>query len=155
MRKQRFYLDTSVWHGVFAKVFNADTTMFFNMVKEERIICLYSEVVEEEFANGAPDYVCAFFREWPDALKERLEITPDILKLAGMYISEGVVGKTSFKDCVHIAAATAHNADVLVSWNFKHIVNMHRIRGYNSINMGLGYPILSIYSPKEVINYGN
>jgi hypothetical protein len=66
-----------------------------------------------------------------------------------------VVGETSFDDCVHIALATIHKADILVSWNFKHIVNIYRIRGYNSINIRQGYATLEIRSPKDVIEYGN
>jgi len=60
---------------------------------------------------------------------------------------------TSFADCLHIAIATIQRADILVSWNFKHIVNVTRIRGYNSVNIKLGYPIIDIRSPKEIIEY--
>jgi hypothetical protein len=88
-------------------------------------------------------------------LKEQVAITPEILNLATTYVNENVVGRTSFDDCLHIAAATVHRADLLVSWNFKHIVNVYRIRGYNAINMKLGYPILNIHSPKEIVSYGN
>jgi len=37
-------------------------------------------------------------------------------------------------DCIHIATATIYKVDILVSWNFKHIVNVYWIRAYNSIN---------------------
>jgi hypothetical protein len=154
MAKRRFYLDTSVWGCAFSLhvEFNMDTNMFFKMVMDEGIVCLYSEIVENELV-GAPDDVRAYFNGWPDNLKEKVEITPDVLKLANMYIKEGVVGGTILNDCIHIAAATIHRADALVSWNFKHIVNMRKVEGYNSINIGLGYKMLGIYSPKEVINY--
>lgn len=66
------------------------------------------------------------------------------------YITEKVVGKISLIDCQHIAIATICRADVLASWNFKHIVNLERIRGYNSINLRHGYPLLEIRSPKEI-----
>ncbi|GMR24207.1 MAG: hypothetical protein BMS9Abin37_2725 [Acidobacteriota bacterium] len=54
-------------------------------------------------------------------------------------------------DAQHIAMATVARADVLVSWNFKHIVNLHRIQGYNSVNLRRGYPILEIRAPREVL----
>ena len=73
--------------------------------------------------------------------------------LATKYIAENVVGKTSFDDCVHIAAATICKVDILVSWNFKHIVNVFRIRGYNSINIRCNYQALEIRSPKEILEY--
>ena len=66
-----------------------------------------------------------------------------------------VVGKTSLTDCQHIAFATIHIVDVLASWNFKHIVNLERIRGYNSINIREGYKIIEIRTPKEIFDYGN
>lgn len=70
-----------------------------------------------------------------------------------MYVTENVVGKTSFSDCVHIATATIYKADILVSWNFKHIVNVYKIRGYNSVNIRSNYLLLEIRSPKEILKY--
>ena len=150
--KQRFYIDTSVWGGVFDKEFDLETTILFDMVKTEQIDCLYSDITERELMK-APEKVWLFFEDFPN--KQKVSITPEALKLAETYVNENVVGNTSFDDCVHIATATIHRADLLVSWNFKHIVNVYRIRGYNAINMKLGYPILNIHSPKEIIGYGN
>ena len=79
----------------------------------------------------------------------------DTIKLADAYINEKVVGKTSLEDCRHIAMATIHKVDVLASWNFKHIVNLDRIKGYNAVNRRLGYSVLEIRSPKDLMNYGN
>ena len=86
---------------------------------------------------------------------EKVKITDEILALASKYVEEKVVGETSLDDCIHIATATVHRADILVSWNFKHIVNVYRIRGYNSINLRMNYPSLEIRSPKEIIDYEN
>lgn len=73
--------------------------------------------------------------------------------LANEYLNENVVGRTSKEDCLHIATATIFKADILVSWNFKNIVNINRIRGYNSVNLKYGYNLIDIRSPKELINY--
>ena len=150
--KQRFYIDTSVWGGIFDKEFEQETTLLFDMAKKESIDCLYSDITESELAK-APEKVWLFFENFSN--KQKVEITPEALKLAETYVNENVVGNTSFDDCVHIATATIQRADLLVSWNFKHIVNVYRIRGYNAINMKLGYPILNIHSPKEIVSYGN
>jgi hypothetical protein len=75
--------------------------------------------------------------------------------LAQTYIDEKVVGPTSLDDCIHIAVATLNKVDILVSWNFKHIVNVYRIRGYNSVNLRLGYSTLEIRSPKEIVGNEN
>lgn len=88
-----------------------------------------------------------------DEMKDFIDISDDALELANEYIKENVVGKTSMSDCIHIALATLNHADVLVSWNFKHIVNVHRIRGYNSVNYKLGYKILEIRTPREILEY--
>jgi len=152
--KQRFYIDTSVWGGIFDKDFAFETGLLFDLIKETRIICLYSDITENELIK-APWKIRDFFDSFPDILKEKVTITPEILNLATTYVNEKVVGRTSFDDCLHIASATAHRADLLVSWNFKHIVNIYRVRGYNSINIKMGYPILNIHSPKEIVGYGN
>ena len=73
--------------------------------------------------------------------------------LADSYISEKVVGKTSLADCRHIALATVSKVDVLASWNFKDIVNLDKIKGYNSVNLRLGFTMIEIRSPKDLINY--
>jgi hypothetical protein len=70
-------------------------------------------------------------------------------------IQKKMLLKTSFDDCLHIATATINKADILVSWNFKHIVNVYRIRGYNSINLRMNYTSLEIRSPKEILEYEN
>ncbi len=85
----------------------------------------------------------------------RIELTEEVNKLADTYILEKVVGRTSLEDCRHIALATINKVDVLASWNFKHIVNLDRIKGYNSVNLRLGYQMIEIRSPKDLINYGN
>jgi hypothetical protein len=86
---------------------------------------------------------------------ERIELTQEAVQLANIYIEEKVVGKTSLEDCRHIAMATIHKVDVLASWNFKHIVNLDRIKGYNSVNLKFGYQMIEIRSPKDLINYKN
>lgn len=84
---------------------------------------------------------------------EFIDLTAEAVDLATVYISEKVVGQTSFADCLHIALATINCADFLISWNFKHIVNIERIRGYNSINIRNGYKQLEIRSPREFEKY--
>ncbi len=150
--KQRFYIDTSVFGGMFDKEFETETKLLFEKLKQGEIICVYSNLTESELSN-APEKVREFFENIPDNLKEKLTVTPDALFLAETYVKEKVVGETSFDDCVHIATATINKVDLLVSWNFKHIVNVYRIRGYNSINLRLGYPSLNIHSPKEIVGY--
>jgi predicted nucleic acid-binding protein len=150
--KQRFYFDTSVFGGVFDAEFEEQTLQLFERVKLGKIICVYSDLTETEIVN-APEKVRLFFKSLPVQYLERTVVNDEILALATKYIDEKVVGQTSFDDCVHIATATINKADILVSWNFKHIVNVYRIRGYNSINLRMNYSTLEIRSPKEIIEY--
>jgi len=150
--KQRFYFDTSVFGGVFDKEFEQTTLQLFERLKLGEIICVFSDLTESELLD-APERVREYFKKLPKETLERVIVNDDILTLATKYINEKVVGQTSFDDCVHIAAATINKVDILVSWNFKHIVNVYRIRGYNSINVRSNYQSLEIRSPKEIIEY--
>ena len=150
--KQRFYFDTSVFGGVFDKEFDEATLQLFERVKLGEIICVYSDLTESELLDS-PERVRNYFKDLPNANLERVIVNDEILTLSSKYISEKVVGKTSLDDCVHIATATINKVDILVSWNFKHIVNVYRIRGYNSINIRSNYQSLEIRSPKEIIEY--
>jgi hypothetical protein len=71
--------------------------------------------------------------------------------LAEQYIKEGAINRSSEEDALHIAIATVNKVDVLVSWNFKHIVNLDRIRKYNAVNLKYGYSIIEIRSPREIL----
>jgi predicted nucleic acid-binding protein len=150
--KQRIYFDTSVFGGAFDSEFDEPTLQLFERVKLGKIICVYSDLTETELVK-APKNIIEYFKSLPKKYMERVEIDNDILTLATKYIEEKVVGQTSFDDCLHIATATIHKADILASWNFKHIVNVYRIRGYNSINLRMNYTSLEIRSPKEITEY--
>lgn len=67
------------------------------------------------------------------------------------FVASGVVGSSSLRDAEHIACATVSCADMVVSWNFKHIVQYDKIAGYNSVNLLHGYRPLQIFSPREVV----
>lgn len=150
--KQKFYFDTSVFGGVFDLEFEEVSLQLFERVKLGEIICVFSNLTESELAV-APQNVREYFHNLPQENKERVEVSDDAIELANIYIEEKVVGKTSFDDCLHIATATLNKVDILVSWNFKHIVNVYRIRGYNSINLRMNYMSLEIRSPREILEY--
>jgi predicted nucleic acid-binding protein len=148
----RFYLDTSVFGGYYDTEFEEITKKLFDQIVKDGIKIMYSELTKNELIN-APDRVKDFIKKLPENLINYIEITDESLILADKYIAEKVVGQTSREDCIHIALATINRADVLVSWNFKHIVNLTRIRGFNSVNLKTGYPSIEIRSPKELIKY--
>jgi len=145
----RIYLDTSVFGGYFEPEFELWTKIIFDHASKGKIKILYSQMAEIELQN-APKRVRDLLNKIPETNIEFIAITELANNLAEKYLLENVVGKTSRPDCLHIALATINNADVLASWNFKHIVNMTRIRGYNGVNYMLGYKLLEIRTPREI-----
>ena len=152
--KQRIYIDTSVVGGYFDDEFKEATTKLFDRLDKNEIVFVVSDLLDLELLN-APQQVRQLLHNYSSDKFQRVELTEEAIKLADTYISEKVVGKTSLEDCRHIAMATIYKVDVLASWNFKHIVNLDRIKGYNSVNMRLGYSIIEIRSPKDLVNYEN
>jgi len=106
-------------------------------------------LTEKELLN-APERVKTLLRDLEITNFELVTVTTESIELANEYVNEKVIGHTSFDDCIHIATSTINRVDLLISWNFKHIVNIHRIRGYNSINIKNGYQNLEIRSPKDL-----
>ena len=82
-----------------------------------------------------------------------MDLDDESRDLAQNYINEKILGQASLNDAYHIAIATINRLDVLVSWNFKHIVNFDKIKLFNSINLKLGCPMIDIRSPREFIKY--
>jgi len=150
MKKPRLYFDTSVFGGIYDNEFRDETEKLFEMVRAGEIVCVYSDLTEYEL-ESAPERIKTHFLNLDKSTVEFVEITEEINQLAEEYVKEKVVGETSIDDCRHIACATINNVDYLISWNFKHIVNVFRIRGYNSINLKNGYIQLDIRSPKDII----
>lgn len=146
----RYYFDTSIFGGFYDDEYSLETNLIFEKVKSGAIICLYTEIGEEELKN-APTRVTQLFNNLTAKQKEKIHLSEQILTLANQYIIQKVVGETSLYDCIHIAAATIHQADALISWNFKHIVNSNRIRGYHHVNSLYGLSEITIKSPREIV----
>ena len=152
--KQLIYIDTSVVGGYFDEEFKEATIKLFERFENNEITFVISDLLDLELIN-APKQIRELLLKYPADKFHRIELTEEAVKLADSYILEKVVGKTSLEDCRHIALASIHKIDVLASWNFKHIVNLDRIKGYNSVNLRLGYAMIEIRSPKDLIHYGN
>ncbi|MCX6149003.1 MAG: hypothetical protein NTX22_00600 [Ignavibacteriales bacterium] len=152
--RQKIYIDTSVIGGYFDEEFKAVSRKFFKRLEQKEIIFVLSDLLNLELIN-APRRVRELLNKFPKNCFEYVIFTEEAADLADKYVTEGVVGKTSIEDCRHIALASINRVNVLASWNFKHIVNLEKINGYNSVNIKSGYGILEIRSPKELIHYGN
>jgi hypothetical protein len=146
----RIYIDTSVVGGFYDLEFEEATKVLFRKVEKGEVTLVVSELLEAELLR-APEHVRNHLDKYSKRQIQRVELTEESKFLADRYIVEKVVGATSKADCQHIAIATVNKVDVLVSWNFKHIVNLKRIRGYNSVNLKHNYPMLEIRTPKEIL----
>jgi len=153
-RRLAIYVDTSVIGGYFDVEFEDETKKLFENIMLGKYEIMFSSTTEDELLK-APERVKNLFKTIPVKYTRRVELTEEAAKLADAYISENVAGGASQEDCRHIALAAVNKADVLVSWNYKHMVNIFRIRGYNSVNLRLGYSLIDIRSPKEMFCHEN
>jgi len=149
-RPLRVYVDTSVFGGVHDDEFREPSERFFSAVRSGTFVVLVSEPLVVEIAN-APAAVQATF-EAHRAHMEALETTAEATALAESYLAARVVPAASRVDALHVALASVARADAVVSWNFKHLVQLRRIRGFHAVNVLGGYPLIEIRSPREVID---
>lgn len=152
--KQRIYIDTSIIGRYFDYEFEIATRELFRRLENGEILFVVSDLLYLELLD-APLRVKNLLDEYPKKFFEKIEISEESISLANRYIEENVVGLASLEDCRHIALASINKVDVLASWNFKHIVNLQRIKGYNSVNLKYGYSLIEIRSPNDLLNYGN
>ena len=149
--KSRIYTDTSVVGGCEDEEFaDHSIRLMEGFLRGDSVLVLSTLTVQELAA--APDDVRKRLATVPEAHIETLQLDAEAKELAEAYIAAGVLTAKMRADAQHIAIATVGRVDVLVSWNFKHIVNLHRIHGYNSVNLRKGYPMLEIRTPREVLS---
>lgn len=148
--RARIYTDTSVLGGCEDEEFREPSRRWFEAFQGSEVTLVLSELTLRELA-AAPEAVRMALGRVPAAHIETLALSPEAEDLPAAYIEKGAIGKRMRADALHIALATVARVDVLVSWNFKHIMsNLKRIHAYNSVNLKMGYPLLEIRTPREV-----
>jgi hypothetical protein len=154
MKKVRIYVDTSVIGGCldheFMECSNGLLQDFINGI----YLPILSELTVREVAQ-APLQVQSILARLMHCNSDIVQVTLEMQDLANAYLGRGVVTKKFEDDALHIAIATLCNADIVVSWNFKHIVHFEKIRLFNAVNLEMGYKAIAIHSPMEVTSYGN
>jgi len=148
--KARIYVDASVVGGCEDDEFCGHSVRLMERFVRGDVILVVSTLTVQELA-AAPNEVRRHLASVPEAHIETLQLGAEARELAEAYIAEGVTSAKMRADAQHIAIATVARVDVLVSWNFKHIVNLYRIHGYNSVNLRRGYPTLEIRAAREVL----
>ena len=149
MKKLRIYVDTSVIGGCYDPEFKVWSEALIEDFRHRRYVPVLSDVTSAEVAP-APGFVQALHQELVALPAEVVSVTNETVALVESYTARSVLGARFINDMLHIALATVAEVDVLVSWNFKHIVNLKRIHAFNAVNLKRGHLLLEIRTPKEV-----
>ncbi len=149
MKKAKVYIDTSVFGGYFDPEFERWSKGLFLDFDKGFYQPVISELVETEISRApeeVQDFLLNFLIKHPEIIKPNQEIY-DLLR---GYRNKKILTPKYENDLLHIAFATYANVDVLVSWNFRHIVRFDKIQMFNSVSLEMGYKPIQIYSPREV-----
>jgi hypothetical protein len=152
-RKLRIYVDTSVIGGCFDDEFKLWSNKLIQEFRDGLHIPVISELIQAEISL-APQEVRHMLLDLMKCQCQVLAETEESIGLAHKYLTAAILSKKFENDARHIALATIHNVNMVVSWNFKHIVHFDKIQKFNSVNIREGYKTIEIYSPMEVVNYG-
>jgi predicted nucleic acid-binding protein len=150
MKRLTLYVDASVIGGWEDAEFSENSQALWSLFVRGEFTMVLSEHTLRELEN-APEAVRRRVLDVPPAHRVILADNEEADALAEAYLEHRVVAPSSRADALHVALATVSGSDVLVSWNFKHLVNLGRIRLFNAVNLEMGYNSIEIRSPKEVI----
>ena len=153
MKRQRVYTDTSVIGGCFDAEFEVWSNGLFQDFRIGLFVPVISSVVAKEIED-APETVQGAYEELLSLRAEFLLVDDEAFELADAYLERGVLTPKFYDDATHIALATLAGVDIVVSWNFRHIVRYDKIRAFNAVNLERGYKPVQIYSPREVTHHG-
>jgi hypothetical protein len=153
MKKTRIYVDTSVIGGCCDPEFQDWSRGLLSDFQAGTFLLFLSELTDAEIQD-APEDVQNIYTEFRECTDRILELTSEAIELADAYLDHNILTQNFRNDARHIAIATIAGADLLVSWNFKHIVHFEKIQRFNAVNIEMGYKTILIYSPREVTTYG-
>ncbi len=148
--KLRIYTDTSVLGGCEEDAFREPSRRLVEGFARGEWVLVLSELTRREL-ESAPSTVREVISPIPLSFIEPVSLSREAEDLADEYVSEGIIEPGMHADALHIGLASVARVDVLVSWNFRHIVNLSRIRGYHSINLRQGYPLIEIRTPRAIL----
>lgn len=154
MRKLKVYLDTSVISYLSqedAPERMNDTLELWKDFAEGKYDIYLSQVTLDEIGKCAEPKRSTLYDYLSDIDYTKLEINAEILELAQKIIDMGILRPKSFDDCQHIAVAVVNGCDCIISWNFKHIVNIKTIRGVRAIADLEGYKGIDIINPSALL----
>ena len=150
----KIYLDTSVYGGCYDEGFEASNQLIEWIHQNSKVVVYYSDVLNKEI-NNAPVLV----RKRLLKILRRIEnkryvyLNDKSKRLASEYIMRFALPSDSIIDAKHIALASIHKIDYILSWNMKHMVNREAL--FNVINKGLKLSPIRIKKPDNFLKeYG-
>jgi len=149
MGKMKVYPDASVFGGYSDDEFAESTKPFFDAILAGQATALISDTLVDEL-RFAPDQVRALLRRVMECGCEHLLVRPETVALRNAYLRAGVLAPKWADDALHVAHAVIARADVIVSWNFRHLVNPQRIRGFSGVDVAEGYGPVVIMTPADI-----
>jgi hypothetical protein len=153
MRKARIYVDTSVIGGCCDPEFQEWSEGLLSDFQKENFLLVLSELAEAKIQE-APKEVREVHVQFRKCVHEFVLLTDEAIEWADAYLRRKILPLNYRDDARHIAMATISGADLLINWNFRHIVHFKNIQKFNAVNIELGYKPIQIYSPREVTSYG-
>lgn len=154
MRKMKVYLDTSVISYLRqedAPERMRDTQALWRMFEEEIYDIYLSQVTLDEVSECPEPKRTLLYEYLSKIFYTKLEITEEVLRIANQIIELGILTPKSIDDCQHIATAVVHGCDCIISWNFKHIVNIKTIKGVRAITHLESYKDIDIMNPSVLL----
>jgi len=123
MKQQRVYIDTSVVGGCFDEEFAPWSNGLMKDFRLGNFAPVVSDIVTAEIEGKAPEEVQEKLEWLLDLNAEQLEVGDDVVELANAYLERDILTPKYYDDALHVASASVHAIEVLVSWNFRHIVH--------------------------------
>jgi len=154
MRKLRIYLDTSIISHLFADDTpekRDDTNRFWDDIIKSEYEIFISQIALDEIRSCAEPKQNMMLERLQQIEFQVLRETDEVIGLADEYVKGGVLREKSIDDCMHIAYAVVYGCDVIVSWNFKHLVNYKTIDKVKIVNAINRYREISIISPTMLL----
>lgn len=147
---KRVYVDNSVIGGIHDLEFVEPTKKLFREFRLGLYIPVISNITAKEVLD-APPHVLEAYNDLTE-IAEFIELTDEAVQLSQSYLKEGKFSKRMLADTLHIATASVHRVDIVVSWNFRDIVNLNKIIIYNAVNLKMGYHQIEIRNPREILH---
>lgn len=158
MKKLKLFLDTSIISHLDAPDTPEkmqDTRTLWSEIKCGVYDIVISDIVIEEIMRCTQPKLDTLLEFLAEIEYQRIDSNDEIEEIAAQIIRLGILKEKSRDDCMHIGAAVASGCDYLVSWNFKHMVNVTTIKGVRAVTNLLGYNSIDIIQPTMLIEKGN